>query len=238
MRVSVLQFPGTHSDRDCLHALRHLGHEARLLWHKETKLNATDAVILPGGFAYGDYLRAGAIARLSPIMRAVSAFAREGGLVLGICNGFQILCEARLLPGALIQNRELLFRCEDVFLKVMHRQSPFTCAVESDILRLPIAHGEGCYFVDEATLLQMQSRRQVLWQYCDEAGEINDAANPNGSIHNIAGVCNERGNVAGLMPHPERACEILLGNEHGKGIFTSMAQAILQPKSQTDSQRI
>ncbi len=225
MRFSVLQFPGGNSDQDCIHAVRALGHEARYLWHKETSVADTDAVLVPGGFSYGDYLRAGAIAQFSPIMQAVVAYAESGGLVLGICNGFQILCEVGLLPGALIRNRELNFRCEHVHLSVSNRETAFTRSTpENQLLRVPIAHGEGCYFADEATLGRLESENQILWRYCDATGEATEDANPNGSVGNIAGVCNAKGNVAGLMPHPERACETVIGSDDGRWILESMIQ--------------
>jgi phosphoribosylformylglycinamidine synthase I len=190
-------------------------------------LGEVDAVIVPGGFSYGDYLRTGAIARFSPVMQAVQQFAANGGLVLGICNGFQILCEAGLLPGALIRNRSLQFRCEHVFLKTATSDSPFTSQIPADkLLRIPIAHGEGCYFADEATLETLRSENRVLWRYVNSQGEPVETANPNGSLDNIAGICNEKRNVAGLMPHPERACEALLGSEDGRLIFTSLLHAL------------
>ncbi|MEK7675049.1 MAG: phosphoribosylformylglycinamidine synthase subunit PurQ [Verrucomicrobiota bacterium] len=228
MNFAVLQFPASNCDQDAMHALRHvLGHSARLLWHKETSLGQADAVIVPGGFSYGDYLRTGAIARFSPIMQAVQSFAAQGGLVLGICNGFQILCEAGLLPGALIRNRSLQFRCEHIYLKTRSRNSPFTSRIpEGKLLRIPIAHGEGCFFADEATLQQLQTNDQILWQYVNAQGELSDRANPNGSLLNIAGICNPRRNVAGLMPHPERACEALLGSDDGRLIFESLMAAL------------
>ncbi len=227
MRFSVLQFPGANSDQDCLHAVRVLGHEARYLWHKESEIGGTDAVLVPGGFSYGDYLRAGAIARFSPIMQALVRFANEGGLVLGICNGFQILCEAGLLPGALIRNRELHFRCEHVFLKIANPETPFTrVAPDSGVIRVPIAHGEGCYFADQETLSRLTESRRILWQYCDQEGTPSEDANPNGSVQNIAGVCNEKGNVAGLMPHPERACEPVIGSAEGASVLESMIQTL------------
>lgn len=227
MRFSVLQFPGGNSDQDCVHAVRSLGHEAKYVWHKESAIIDTDAVLVPGGFSYGDYLRAGAIARFSPIMQSLVAFANQGGLVLGICNGFQILCEAGLLPGALIRNRELNFRCEHVYLSVANSETPFTRSTnESGIMRVPIAHGEGCYFADEDTLAQLEANKQILWQYCDQSGSLSEAANPNGSVKNIAGVSNEKGNVAGLMPHPERACEAVIGSADGTEILESMIQTL------------
>lgn len=223
MNVAVIQFPASNCDQDAVHAIRVLGHSAWLAWHRDTSLGPADAVIIPGGFSYGDYLRCGAIARFSPIMQAVRAFADQGGLVLGICNGFQVLTEAGLLPGALVRNRSLQFRCEHVFLRVEHTKSPFTWRADpARPLRIPIAHGEGCYYADEDTLNTMEARGQVLWRYCNAAGECTDDANPNGSLRNIAGVCNERGNVAGLMPHPERACEAILGSTDGRFILESM----------------
>ncbi len=228
MNFAVLQFPASNCDQDAVHVLRNvLGHSARLLWHKETSLGDADAVIVPGGFSYGDYLRTGAIARFSPVMQAVQTFAANGGTVLGICNGFQILCEAGLLPGVLIRNRSLQFRCEHIFLKTLTADSPFTNRIPADkVLRIPIAHGEGCYYADDATLAQLKAKNQVLWQYTTAHGDATDAANPNGSVHNIAGICNERRNVAGLMPHPERASEPLLGSEDGRLIFESLIHAL------------
>ncbi|KAB2664762.1 MAG: phosphoribosylformylglycinamidine synthase subunit PurQ [Verrucomicrobia bacterium] len=226
MHFAVLQFPASNCDQDCVHAVRVLGHSSGLVWHKDTTLGAADAVIVPGGFSYGDYLRCGAIARFSPVMQAVKQFADNGGLVLGICNGFQILCEAGLLPGALIRNRDLQFHCEQVFLKTANRATPFTSATPEDrVLRIPIAHGEGCYFADEPTLQRLQANRQILWQYCDATGATTDAANPNGSLLNIAGIANDRFNVAGLMPHPDRASEDILGSADGRYIFESMVAA-------------
>jgi phosphoribosylformylglycinamidine synthase subunit PurQ / glutaminase len=228
MNFAVLQFPGSNCDQDCVHVLRHvMGHAARLLWHKEISLGNADAVIVPGGFSYGDYLRTGAIARFSPVMQAVQNFAAQGGLVLGICNGFQILCEAGLLPGALVRNRSLKFRCEHVFLKTLSFESPFTLQLrENQLLRLPVAHGEGCFFADADTLQQLGKQKQILWQYVNAAGEPTGDANPNGSLQNIAGVCNEKRNVAGLMPHPERASEDILGSTDGRGLFESMVQTL------------
>jgi len=227
MHFAVLQFPASNCDQDAVHALRVLGHQADFVWHKDGSLGRADAVIVPGGFSYGDYLRCGAIARFSPVMAAVQQFAAAGGLVLGICNGFQILCEAGLLPGALIRNRSLQFRCEHIFLKTVNRDTPFTCRVPPDkLLKLPIAHGEGCYFADPDTLAQLPAGGQILWQYCTAAGELSDDANPNGSLLHIAGICNQRRNVAGLMPHPERACEDILGSADGRLIFQSMIHSL------------
>jgi phosphoribosylformylglycinamidine synthase len=224
MNFAVLQFPASNCDQDALHVLKDvLGQSARFVWHKEHSLAGMDAVIIPGGFSYGDYLRTGAIARFSPIMDAVRTFAAKGGPVLGICNGFQILCEAGLLPGALIRNRSLQFRCEHVFIKTGNNDSPFTNKIPpGKILRVPIAHGEGCYFAEEATLEKLKTNGQILWQYADMRGELTEPANPNGSLWNIAGIGNEAGNVAGLMPHPERAGEAILGSEDGRLIFESL----------------
>jgi phosphoribosylformylglycinamidine synthase len=204
-----------------------LGHSARFVWHKESSLGDVDAVIIPGGFSYGDYLRTGAIARFSPVMQAVQSFAASGGLVLGICNGFQILCEAGMLPGALIRNRSLQFRCEHVFVKTETRESPFTNQIpEGKLLRIPIAHGEGCYFADEQTLAQLNANNQILWRYVNANSERTELSNPNGSLENIAGICNPSRNVAGLMPHPERACEAILGSADGRLIFESLIHAL------------
>ena len=235
MNFAVLQFPASNCDQDALHVLRNvLGHKAEFLWHKEPSLGAADAVIVPGGFSYGDYLRTGAIARFSPVMEAVQRFAADGGLVLGICNGFQILCEAGLLPGALIRNRSLQFRCEHIFLKTATTDSPFTKRIPPDkLLRLPIAHGEGCYFADAETLAGLQANNQVLWRYVNAKGETTEGANPNGSLDNIAGICNERRNVAGLMPHPERAGEPILGSADGRLIFESMIETLTAKQAVT-----
>jgi phosphoribosylformylglycinamidine synthase subunit PurQ / glutaminase len=229
MNFGVLQFPGSNCDQDVIHVLRDvLGHSARLLWHKEPSVGAVDAVIVPGGFSYGDYLRTGAIARFSPVMEAVRVFATNGGLVLGICNGFQILCEAGLLPGALIRNRSLQFRCEHIFLKTATAASPFTNRIPPDqLMRLPIAHGEGCYFADEQTLARLHANNQVLWRYVDAGGQATEAANPNGSLDSIAGICNEARNVAGLMPHPERASEPILGCADGRLVFESIIHTLM-----------
>ena len=228
MNFAVLQFPGSNCDQDSVHVLRNvLGHTARLVWHKDASLGDADAVIVPGGFSYGDYLRTGAIARFSPVMQAVKQFADNGGLVLGICNGFQILCEAQMLPGALVRNKSLQFRCENVFLKSPTPDSPFTNKIPAgQLLRVPIAHGEGSYFADAETLGQLQANSQILWQYADATGALTEGANPNGSQLNIAGVCNTRRNVAGLMPHPERASEKLLGSDDGLLIFQSIIAAL------------
>jgi phosphoribosylformylglycinamidine synthase len=234
MNFAVLQFPASNCDQDAVHVLRNvMGHSARLVWHKESSLGDADAVIIPGGFSYGDYLRTGAIARFSPVMQAVQQFAVNGGLVLGICNGFQILCEAGMLPGALIRNRSLQFRCEHIFLKTVTTDSPFSNQIPADkLLRIPIAHGEGCYFAEDETLSRLETNNQILWRYVDAAGNTNDDANPNGSLCNIAGICSEKRNVAGLMPHPERACEQILGTTDGKLVFDSLCHALTLARPQ------
>ena len=228
MNFAVLQFPGSNCDQDCVHVLQKvLGHPTRLLWHKDSSVGDADAVLVPGGFSYGDYLRTGSIARFSPVMQAVKEFAENGGLVLGICNGFQILCEAGLLPGALIRNRSLQFRCEHVYLKVATYDSPFTSQVpEGKIMRIPIAHGDGNYFCDAEALETLEANDQILFQYVDAEGDVTDHANPNGSLANIAGICNEDRNVAGMMPHPERAAEALLNSDDGRLIFESLIQTL------------
>ena len=230
VRVGVVVFPGSNCDRDTMHALALAGAEPVALWHEEAALDGVAAVVLPGGFAYGDYVRAGVIARFSPVMRAVSAFAAGGGLVLGICNGFQVLAEAGLVPGALLRNRALRFLGRDVRIAAERLDTPFTSLVgDGRPLRMPIAHGEGCYFADEATLDELEGAGQVLFRYVDADGRRADAdvdpANPNGSLRAIAGVLNERGNVAGLMPHPERASDRLLGSDDGLPILRSLVAA-------------
>ena len=224
MRFAVLQFPGSNCDQDCVHVLGNvLGQDADYLWHKEESIGDADAVVVPGGFSYGDYLRTGSIAQFSPVMNAVKAFANAGGLVIGICNGFQILCETGLLPGALVRNRSLQFRCETIFLKIPTADSPFTSEVPEDrLLRVPIAHGEGCYFADDEALAKLRADDQILFQYATETGDLPDEANPNGSLLNIAGICNEGRNVCGMMPHPERASENVLGADDGRRVFESM----------------
>jgi len=228
MKFAIIQFPGSNCDQDCLAALRGIdGIESDYVWHKETSVDGWDAIVLPGGFSYGDYLRCGAIARFSPIMRSVVQEAQSGKLVIGICNGFQILCEAGLLPGALVRNRSLHFVCDMVTTRVEATDSPFTCGMPvGALLRLPVAHGEGCYYADEKTLYELNERQQVLLRYCDEIGRVVPAANPNGSVENIAGICNRERNVFGLMPHPDRACEKRLGSSDGARIFESMLRSL------------
>ena len=216
MKFAVIQFPGSNCDQDCIAALNGLdGAEAEYVWHKETSLAGYDAIVLPGGFSYGDYLRCGAIARFSPIMEAVKKDAAAGKLLIGVCNGFQVLCEAGLLPGALVRNRGLRFVCEMVTVRVEVDRSPFTFGLtRGSLLRLPIAHGEGCYFAEPAVLRELNEHEQVVLRYAD--------SNPNGSIENIAGICNRAGNIFGLMPHPDRACQSRLGSVDGAKIFQSM----------------
>jgi phosphoribosylformylglycinamidine synthase subunit PurQ / glutaminase len=229
MKFAVIQFPGSNCDQDCLRAIKGLeGLKAEYVWHKATSLAGFDAIVLPGGFAYGDYLRCGAIARFSPIMNEVVRAAEEGRLVLGTCNGFQVLCEAGLLPGALVRNRGLRFVCDMVRLRIEVPDSAFTHSCpQGTILRMPIAHGEGCYFADDNTLHELNANGQVVMRYCDATGATSPESNPNGSIENIAGICNREGNVFGLMPHPDRACDSRLGSADGARIFLSMAETIL-----------
>ena len=226
MRFGIVVFPGTWSDGDCYYVLKDvLDQEVEYLWHidKPDLFLRYHCVILPGGFSYGDYLRAGAIARFSPIMSAVEEFASKGGLVMGICNGFQILCEAGLLPGALMRNAHLQYRCQWTHLKVESNASPFTSLCEPDsVLQVPISHGEGNFVADEATFQHLEKRGQILFSYCTPQGHATPKANPNGSLHNIAGIVNEAGNVLGMMPHPERCCEEIMGGTDGRIIFQSI----------------
>lgn len=228
MKFAIVVFPGSNCDHDAYHAVKHvLGQPAEFLWHKEPTLKGADVVILPGGFSHGDYLRSGAVARFSPVMAAVTEFAAAGGPVLGICNGFQILLEAGLLPGAMLRNSGLKFRCEHVHVRVEQTDTAFTglCAA-GQVLRIPIAHGEGNYFADAAVIEQLERHRQVVFRYVTAAGAVTPEANPNGSVRNIAGICNERRNVVGLMPHPERACEPALGSDDGRVLLESVVAAL------------
>lgn len=228
MKFGVVVFPGSNCDHDAYHVIsKHVGQPVSFIWHKETDLSEYDAVIIPGGFSYGDYLRAGALARFSPVMASVKQFAAEGRFVLGICNGFQILAEAGLLPGALIRNRDLHFICEHIHIRVETSDTPFTSELKRGrVLRLPIAHAEGNYVCDDATLAGLEREDRIVFRYCDAAGNVTDAANPNGSRANIAGICNRERNVMGLMPHPERACEDLLGSSDGRDIFRSLTHTL------------
>jgi len=228
IKFAVVVFPGSNCDHDSHYvATSVLGQDAECIWHKDTSLKGADVVVLPGGFAHGDYLRTGAIARFSPIMPAVVDFARRGGPVLGICNGFQVLLESGLLPGAMLRNRDLAFHCEQVRIRVERVDTPFTArARPGQVLRMPVAHGEGNYFAPPALLRELEDDRRIVFRYCDERGEATDAANPNGAAHNIAGICNPQGNVVGLMPHPERACERTLGSADGLLLFESVVSAL------------
>jgi phosphoribosylformylglycinamidine synthase subunit PurQ / glutaminase len=228
MNVGVIVFPGSNCDHDCQHVFQHvLGQSVQMIWHKETSLKGVDAVILPGGFSYGDYLRTGAIARFSPVMGAVKAFAKDGGAVIGICNGFQILLEAGLLPGAMLRNKSLHFICKDVHVRVENAATAFTEACEpGQVLKIPVAHADGNYYTDPVTLAAMQANAQIVLRYCTPEGKVTPEANPNGSLDNIAGIINSEGNVLGMMPHPERCAEDILGNKDGKLIFQSLLKAM------------
>jgi phosphoribosylformylglycinamidine synthase I len=229
LKFGVIVFPGTWSDRDCYYVVdKIMGQPVNYIWHRETDLSGYDCVILPGGFSYGDYLRAGAIARFSPVMAEVERFARRGGFVIGICNGFQVLCESGLLPGCLMTNNHLQFRCQWVNLRVENASLPFTSLCrEGQVLRIPISHYDGSYYADEATLEELESSRRVVFRYSSPKGEIDEVSNPNGSLHNIAGITNKEGNVLGMMPHPERACEELIGGTDGNLLFHSLvAEAV------------
>ena len=226
MKFGVVIFPGSNCDEYMIYTLAStMGQEVVRLWHKENDLQGCDCIVLPGGFSYGDYLRSGAIARFSPIMTEVIEHANEGGYVFGVCNGFQVLCESGLLPGALLHNNNQQFICKNIYLRSATSKTLLTATIDPlDVLKIPIAHGEGRYYADQATLDKIQERDQVLFRYCDESGEINREANPNGSLENIAGICNEKRNVFGMMPHPERASDSALGNLDGKKLFESLLE--------------
>jgi len=228
VNIGIVVFPGSNCDHDCEHVFRDvLGQSVTTIWHKETSLNGLDAVVLPGGFSYGDYLRTGAIARFSPVMQAIKQFAAGGGLVLGICNGFQILLEAGLLPGVMLRNRSLHFICKDIYLKVENAATSFSgLCRSSQVLKIPIAHADGNYYTDPVTLAGLQANAQIVFRYCTEEGEVTPAANPNGSLDHIAGIRNAEGNVLGMMPHPERCAEPVLGNEDGRLILASMVETL------------
>ena len=230
MKFAVIVFPGSNCDHDAYHVAKHvLGAEAAFVWHKETSLQGADVVVLPGGFAHGDYLRTGAIARFSPVMQEVRRFAAAGGPVIGICNGFQVLLEAGLLPGAMLRNRSLQYQCEHVFVTVEQTDTPFTVACRpGQVLRIPIAHGEGNYYAEPAAIERLEQNRQVVFRYVNAAGDATLEANPNGSVNNIAGLCNDARNVVGLMPHPERACELSLGSADGLVLFESVVKAVTE----------
>ncbi len=229
MTIGILVFPGSNCDHDAYHALKHvMGVETRFIFHKETDLSGIDGIIVPGGFSYGDYLRSGAIARFSPVMQSVSEFASRGGLVLGLCNGFQILLESGLLPGAMLHNEQLRFTCKQVYLRTESYHTPFTSEIPAGkILQIPVAHGEGNYYADDATLNDLITNDQIVFRYTDPSGIEDPAFNPNGAIQNIAGICNKSRNVLGMMPHPERAMETLLGSTDGRFIFRSMLKQLV-----------
>ncbi|NIR52769.1 phosphoribosylformylglycinamidine synthase subunit PurQ [candidate division KSB1 bacterium] len=226
MKFGVIVFPGSNCDHDCYYVLKKVfRQDVDFIWHKEEDLSNFDAIVLPGGFSYGDYLRTGAIARFSPVMSAVVEFADTGGIVMGICNGFQILCEAGLLPGAFMRNRDMRFVCKFVKIRVENNDSIFTRAFRvGDVLRVPVAHGDGLYYADQAVLDSLNGSNRVLFRYCIESGEITEDANPNGSLENIAGIINEHGNVMGMMPHPERCSEAILTSADGANVFNSIIQ--------------
>lgn len=228
MKFGVIVFPGSNCDHDAYHVVsKHIGQPVDFIWHKETDLSGYDAILIPGGFSYGDYLRAGALASFSPVMNAVKEFAANGGFVFGICNGFQILCEAGLLPGALMRNENLHFVCKHVNIRTENTNTPYTSELAAgSVLSMPIAHAEGNYVCDEETMNQLEENGQIVFRYCDAEGELSSEANPNGALSNIAGICNLDRNVVGMMPHPERACEELLGSNDGRDIFRSLAKAV------------
>jgi phosphoribosylformylglycinamidine synthase len=232
VKFGIVVYPGSNCEHDVYHVAKHLlGHEATFLWHKDTSFTGVDCVVLPGGFAHGDYLRCGAMARFSPIMGAVKQFADKGGPVFGICNGFQILTEAGMLPGALVRNAGLQYLCRDVHLRVERQDTPFTGRIKTgSVLTIPIGHGEGCYFAPDHVLEELEAKRQVVFRYAEASGEITADANPNGSLHAIAGVCNEKGNVLGMMPHPDRCAEEVLGKADGRRLFDSIVHAWQQAR--------
>ena len=224
MKFGIIVFPGSNCDHDCYHVVKDVfEQDTEYIWHKETDIKRFDCLILPGGFSYGDYLRTGSIARFSPVMGEVIKFAKNGGIVIGICNGFQILTEAGLLPGVLMRNKTLKFICKNVYLKVENNQTRFTKMYKKgQVLKIPIAHADGNYFADTDTIKRLEDNNQITFRYCAKDGGINDVSNPNGSLHNIAGIINEKGSVLGMMPHPERLCESILGGDDGKGVFASI----------------
>ncbi|MDQ3180190.1 MAG: phosphoribosylformylglycinamidine synthase subunit PurQ [Acidobacteriota bacterium] len=232
MKFGVIVFPGSNCDHDAYHVVsKHVGQPVDFIWHRETDLSSYDAVIVPGGFSYGDYLRAGALAHFSPVIKAVKEFAKKGKFVFGVCNGFQILCESGLLPGALMRNRGLHFICQHVNIRVENDKTPYTSELrKGEVLSIPIAHAEGNYVCDEKTLAELENNNQIIFRYCDETGELSDLSNPNGSLNNIAGISNKDGNILGMMPHPERACEELIGSNDGRDIFRSLTKTIEKSK--------
>jgi phosphoribosylformylglycinamidine synthase subunit PurQ / glutaminase len=228
MKFGILVFPGSNCDHDAYHATAHIiGASSTFIWHKETDLKHSDVIIVPGGFSYGDYLRSGAIAKYSPIMKSVTDFANNGGIVIGICNGFQILLESNLLPGAMLHNEQLKFVCKQTFIKNKSIKSPFTSKIALDkVLQIPVAHGEGNYFIDENGLKELYDNNQIVFTYCDENGLETNESNPNGALNNIAGICSIAGNVLGMMPHPERAVEKMIGSDDGLLLFKSLLEAV------------
>lgn len=224
-KFGVVVFPGSNCDHDAYYSVKKvLGYDAEFLWHKERGLKGCDIIILPGGFSYGDYLRTGAIARFSPILDSVISFAEKGGIVFGICNGFQILLEAGLLPGVMLQNKSLKFVCKDIYLKVENKGTPFTKGIKKETIKIPIKHGEGNYYTDEATHRELEKNGQIIFRYSSHDGKVGPKVNPNGSLDNIAGICNKRKNVMGMMPHPENACDPILRKTDGALIFNSIAK--------------
>ncbi|HZS12310.1 MAG TPA: phosphoribosylformylglycinamidine synthase subunit PurQ [Nitrospirales bacterium] len=232
MKIGIVVFPGSNCDHDCAYVLGDvLGQTVKMIWHKETSVAGMDAIVLPGGFSYGDYLRTGAIARFSPVMEAVKRFANEGGIVIGICNGFQILLEAGLLPGAMLRNQSLSFICKDVYLRVENAATHFTNRCEpGQVLKIPVAHGDGNYYTDDVTLSQLKANAQVVFRYCDADGHVTPEANCNGSRENIAGIVNAEGNILGMMPHPERCSEDVLATDDGRLIFLSLLDSLKSHK--------
>lgn len=224
MKFGVIVFPGSNCDRDMAYVTRDiLQQPTRMIWHQDTDIADVDAIVIPGGFSYGDYLRCGAIAQFSPVMKSVLEHAEQGKLILGICNGFQVLTELGLLPGALVRNRDLHFICDRATLRVERTDLPWTQSyTKNQVVSIPIAHGEGCYYADPDTLKQLEDRQQIVFRYCTDEGEINRAGNPNGSLNNIAGICNDRGNILGMMPHPERAADPVLGSSDGLKLFEGL----------------
>lgn len=232
MKFGVVVFPGSNCDHDCYQVIKEVLNEpVDFIWHKENDIRGFDCIVLPGGFSYGDYLRTGAIGSFSPVMRSVSEFSKNGGFVIGICNGFQILLESELLPGAMLRNKKLKFICRFVNLKTENKDTPFTSGFEKgQVVRMPIAHNEGCYYADKTVLDELNKNNQIVFRYCSESGEINEEGNPNGAIENIAGICNKEGNVLGMMPHPERASEEVLASADGRMIFESIRDHIKKVK--------
>jgi phosphoribosylformylglycinamidine synthase I len=230
LKFGIVVFPGSNCDHDCYHVTKNvLGQEAEFVWHEETNLSGYDCIIIPGGFSYGDYLRTGSIASLSPIMKSVAEFASSGAPVIGICNGFQVLVEAGLLPGSFIRNDSLKFVCKWVYIKLENNNSVFTSKMrKGDVLKIPVAHGDGNYFCTDQDLKMLKENSRIAFRYCEQNGDVTDSSNPNGSIDNIAGIINEEGNVLGMMPHPERCSEAILGGEDGKAIFESVISNLIE----------